>query len=63
QQALDQLGQAMQQIGMNQQAAHEATVQGQQQIMKGVFAPRRVTAQRGPDGKMAGAISTVEGME
>lgn len=63
QQALEQLAQAMGQMGQQQGQAVQAIMDGQEQIKRGVLAPRRVAAQRGPDGKMMGAVSTVEGFE
>ena len=36
---------------------------GQEQIKRGVLAPRRVKATRGPDNRISEAVSTVEGFE
>lgn len=63
QQAMQQLAQAMQQLGAQQEQARAETAQGLQQVMRGVLAPRRAKAVRGPDGRISEAVSVPEGLE
>lgn len=63
QQAMQQLAQAMQQLGAQQEQARAETQQGLQTVMRGVLAPRRARAVRGPDGRISEAVSVPEGVE
>ena len=62
QQAMQQLAQMMGQMGQQQQQAQAETMQGLQTVMKGVLAPRRAKAVRGPDGRISEAVSVPEGV-
>ena len=53
--ALDDIGKVLQKLGEQHAASHDA-------VMKGVLAKRTVTPVHGPDGRVQGAVSSVDGI-